>query len=472
MVKRADLHNVSGIAGAVGARAPSGSAALTDLRIAYLAPERLRPSPNNARTHSKKQLKQIARSIERFGFVNPVLISDDFEIIAGHGRVEAAKILGLREVPTVRLSYLSPADRRAYIITDNRLAELAGWDRELLATELQGLVELEFDDIELTGFSLGEIDLMLDEAAEKKAEQPAPEDELPTNSLQGPAVSRAGDLWVLGPHRLLCGDAGDPSSYEILLEGKQADLVLSHPRFNIATEGGCSGLARGGEADAATASGEISEEQFIALAKAFLQHSRENTKDGAVLFVFADWRHLYELITASREVGLALKNLVVWAKDDAAMGSFYRSRHELVLVFKNGDAHHTNTLELGQHGRYRTNIWEYAGVTSFRAGRTEDLAPHPTVKPTALVADAIRDVTRRSDIVLDPFAGNGTTIIAAEKTGRHGRAIELDRLSCDVIVRRWQQYTGKAARLEGSDLTFEDVEATRLAGQSASTGSS
>ncbi len=212
MVKRANFHNVSTIAGAVSARAPSGSASLMDLQIEYLPPERLRPSPNNARTHSKKQLKQIARSIERFGFVNPVLTSDDFEIIAGHGRVEAAKILGLRQVPTVRLSNLSPAKRRAYVLADNRLAELAGWDRELLATELQGLVELRFDDIELTGFSLGEIDLMLDEAAEKRAEQPGPEDELP-NSLQGPAVSRAGDLWVLGQHRLLCGDAPDLTSY-------------------------------------------------------------------------------------------------------------------------------------------------------------------------------------------------------------------------------------------------------------------
>jgi hypothetical protein len=216
MVRRKDFHSVSGIAGAVSARASSGSASLTDLQIAYLPPERLRPSPNNSRTHSKKQLKQIARSIERFGFVNPVLISDDFEIIAGHGRVEAAKMLGLKQVPTVRLSNLSPADRRAYVITDNRLAELAGWDRELLATELKGLLDLQFDDIELTGFSLGEIDLMLDEAAEKKAEEPGPEDELPANSLQGPAVSRAGDLWLLGPHRLLCGEL-DPLSCDVIV---------------------------------------------------------------------------------------------------------------------------------------------------------------------------------------------------------------------------------------------------------------
>jgi hypothetical protein len=211
MARRTDLHNVGTNAGVVGASASHGSASSrstsqTNLKIEYLRPEHLRPSANNARTHSKKQLKQIASSIERFGFVNPVLISDDFQIIAGHGRVEAAKLLGLKKIPTVRLSNLSPADRRAYVITDNRLAELAGWDRELLASELQGLLELEFDDIELTGFSLGEIDLMLDEAADKKAEETGPEDELPANSLHDPAVSRAGDQWVLGPHRLLCGE--------------------------------------------------------------------------------------------------------------------------------------------------------------------------------------------------------------------------------------------------------------------------
>jgi hypothetical protein len=222
MVKRTDLHNVSRIPGAVGARAPSGSASPTALQIAYLAPERLHPTPNNARTHFKKQLKQIANSIERFGFVNPVLISDDFEIIAGHGRVEAAKMLGLREVPTVRLSNLSPADRRAYVIADNRLAELAGWDRELLATELQGLLELQFDDIELTGFSLGEIDLILDEVVDNKTEQPGPEDKLPVNNLEGPAVSRPRDLWVLGPHRLLCGEL-DPLSCDVIIRRWQKD---------------------------------------------------------------------------------------------------------------------------------------------------------------------------------------------------------------------------------------------------------
>lgn len=208
MARRADLHNVSGIAAAVGASAPSGSASA--LQIAYLPPKRLRPAANNARTHSKKQLKQLARSIERFGFVNPVLISDDFEIIAGHGRVEAAKILGLREIPTVRLSKLSATERRAYVIADNRLAELAGWDRELLASELKGLLELQFDDIELTGFSLGEIDVLLDEPTEKTAA--APDDEL---SVERSAVSRPGDLWFLGSHQLRCGD--EPLSCDVIV---------------------------------------------------------------------------------------------------------------------------------------------------------------------------------------------------------------------------------------------------------------
>lgn len=235
MAKRGNLHNVDGVVGAAVASAPAPSAAQTSLQIAYLAPERLRPFPNNARTHSKKQLKQIARSIERFGFVNPVLISDDFEIIAGHGRLEAAKMLGLRQIPTVRLSALSAADRRAYVLADNRLAELAGWDRELLARELKGLLDLQFDDIELTGFSLGDIDPLLDEPAEKKTEEL--KDELPAISLQGPVVCRAGDVWMLGTHRLLCGDA--PLDCDVIvrhwqqLTGKAARLAGSDLNFEV-----------------------------------------------------------------------------------------------------------------------------------------------------------------------------------------------------------------------------------------------
>jgi DNA modification methylase len=467
MARRADLHNARRSAQAVSASASAGSASLTDLKIAYLSPQRLRPSRNNARTHSKKQLKQIARSIERFGFVNPVLISDELEVIAGHGRLEAAKMLGMTKVPTVRLSNLSAAERRAYLIADNRLAELAGWDRDLLAIELQGLVEIQFDDIELTGFSLGEIDQILDEAAEKTAPEPAREDDIPAGSLGDPAVSRAGDLWVLGSHRLLCGDAADPTSYQVLLDGEQAGLVLADPPRNVSTEGNVCG---DDQADVAMVGGETSEHQFIAVARAFLQRGRENTKDGTILFVFVDWQHLYGLLTASREAELALKDLVVWSRGSAPIGSFYRSGYELVLVLQNGEAPRPELAKSDRRRQKRTNIWEYAAVSRSQAGRIEGPARrHRPGKPTALIADAMRDVTQRGAIVLDPFAGDGATIIAAEKTGRHGRAIERDPLACDVIVRRWQRYTGEAARLAGSDLTFDDVEATRRAGQSAST---
>jgi DNA modification methylase len=433
---------------------------LSSLHIEYLSPERLRPYPGNARSHSKKQIRQIAKSIERFGFNNPVLISDDLEVVAGHGRLEAAKLLGMAKVPTVRLSHMSAADRRAYVLADNRLAELSGWDRELLAIELQGLQDLKFEEIEVTGFSLGEIDAILDEATEKKAEPVGPEDEIPP--AREVTVTRNGDLWLLGSHRLLCGDARVGLDYDRLLAGERADLVLTDPPFNVPIEGNVSGLGRVRHSNFVMASGEMSEREFTAFLATFLGCSAERSKDGAILFVFMDWRHVYELIGAGRETGLALKNLVVWSKDNAGMGTFYRSKHELVLVFKKGDAAHTNTFELGQYGRHRTNVWEYAGVNTFRSGRIDELAMHPTVKPTALVVDAIRDVTRRGEIVLDPFAGSGTTIIAAEKTGRIGRGIEFDAMYCDVIVRRWQQYTGKFARLEATGQTFEDTEAERL----------
>jgi DNA modification methylase len=175
-----------------------------------------------------------------------------------------------------------------------------------------------------------------------------------------------------------------------------------------------------------------------------------------------DWQHLMEMLIAGRENELELKNLVVWSKDNAGMGSFYRSRHELCFVFKSGSGSHVNTFELSQHGRYRSNVWEYAGVNTFRKDRLNELAMHPTVKPVAMIADAIRDVTRRAEIVLDPFAGSGTTVIAAEKTGRHARAIEYDARYCDVIIRRWQNYTGKMATLSNTGRTFEDIEAERV----------
>jgi DNA modification methylase len=431
---------------------------MPSLAIQYVSPDRLRPYPGNARSHSRKQLKLIEDSIKRFGFTNPMLVTDDFEVIAGHLRLQAAKSLGLKLVPVVALSSLSVANKKALIIADNRIAELAGWDRDILAIEYQGLHDLQFDDIEVTGFSLGEIDTILDEASEKKPVGPGPEDDLPVVAAP---VSRKGDLWILGSHRLLCGDSRSDDDYARLLEGASADLVLTDPPFNVRVDGNVSGLGKVRHEEFAMASGEMSEAEFIAFLSTFLGCAKAHSRDGAILFVFMDWRHLFELTCAGRQQDLLLKNLVVWAKDNAGMGTFYRSKHELVFVFKNGDGSHINTFELGQHGRYRTNVWEYAGVNTFRAGRLDELAMHPTVKPVAMLADAIRDVTKRGAIVLDPFAGSGSTLIAAEKTGRHARCIEFEPKYCDVIVRRWQAYTGKAATFDGIDLTFEDFEGAR-----------
>lgn len=373
---------------------------------------------------------------------------------------EAAKLLKLDKIPIVRLSHLSAAQRRAYVIADNAIALKSGWDRDMLAIEFQGLIDIGFD-VELTGFEVGEIEVVLDDAAGKTADADRADDEVPEVTA-GPAISRLGDVWLLGWHVLACGDSRDPATYRALLGDALADMVVTDPPFNVKIDGHVSGLGATKHREFAMASGEMSEAEFTAFLSSFLRVSVEHVRPGAILYVFMDWRHIWELLAAGRTCGLELKNLCVWRKDNAGMGSFYRSRHELVLVFKAPGGPHTNNFELGQHGRSRTNVWEYAGVNSFRKGRLDELAMHPTVKPVALVADAIKDVSRHKEIVLDPFLGSGTTLIAAEKTGRCGRGIELDPRYVDVAVRRWQVFTGKQATLAATGQTFEDVEQERL----------
>jgi DNA modification methylase len=421
----------------------------------------LRPYPSNARTHSKRQIRQIARSIQRFGFCNPVLIDDNNQIIAGHGRVEAAKLLGMESVPTRRLSHLSEADKRAYILADNQLAAKAGWDKELLAIELQGLIDLDFE-IELTGFEMPEIDLVLEEAREAKGASKGPEDNVPQYP-SGAAVSQAGDLWVLGNHRLLCGDARDQVAYEKLLEGDKAEFAFTDPPYNVAIEHNVSGLGRVRHRDFAMGSGEMKEAEFISFLETVFERLRDNTVDGSIHQVCMGWRRMWEMLAAGRQVYTELKNVCVWNKTHAGMGSFYRSKHELIFVWKSGTGAHTNNFELGQHGRNRTNVWDYANVHSLRAGGQQELAMHPTVKPVALVADAIKDCSRRGALVLDPFCGSGTILIAAERTGRKARAMDIDPAYVDVAVRRWQDYTGKPAVLAASGETFEIIEEQRAA---------
>ena len=266
---------------------------------------------------------------------------------------------------------------------------------------------------------------------------------------------------LLGAHRLLCGDARDKASYNRLLEGAKAEFLFTDPPYNIAIDGHVCGLGRVRHREFAMGSGEMSEAEFTAFLKAVFALLAENTVDGSIHQICMDWRHMGEMLEAGRTVYSELKNLCVWNKTNAGMGSFYRSKHELVFVWKSGTAPHTNNFELGQHGRHRSNVWDYAGVNTMRAGRLEELAMHPTVKPTALVADAIKDCSRRAGLVLDPFCGSGTILIAAERTGRKARALEIDPTYVDVAVRRWQAYTGKPAILAGPGETFETIEEHR-----------
>jgi DNA modification methylase len=376
------------------------------LKIIHQNPAALRPRPTNPRTHSKKQIRQIADSIERFGFTNPVLIDRAGGIVAGHGRIEAAKLLGIEKVPTIRLEDLTEAEIRAYVIADNKLAENAGWDRELLAIEFQGLLELDLDfDVTITGFETPEIDILIGEL-EAAEEEDDPADEAPELG-DGVSVTKPGDLWLIGKHRLICGDATDPEAYARLMDGAEAQIIFTDSPYNVPIEGHVSGLGKVTHREFAMASGEMSEAEFTEFLATVFRNQARHSADGAIHFICMDWRHLGEVLAAGKSAYSELKNLCVWAKTNGGMGSLYRSQHELVFVFKAGNGPHINNVELGKHGRYRTNIWSYPGINSFGKDRDAELALHPTVKPVKLVADAILDCSKRGGIVLDPFAGSG-----------------------------------------------------------------
>jgi DNA modification methylase len=433
---------------------------LQNLTIEPRSTSSLKLRRNNPRTHSDRQIRQIADSIETFGFTNPVLIDATDTVIAGHGRVRAANHLGIRQVPTVRLEHLTPEQVRAYVIADNKLAECAGWDRDLLAIEFQELCEIDLDfALEVTGFETAELDLLIGGGAEQEAGDPA--DDSVDLDPAAPPVSRPGDLWQIGSHRLLCGDALESESYARLLDDRSADLVFVDPPYNVRIDGHVSGLGRARHAEFAMASGEMTGRGFTAFLEGALGHHAARSCDGALHFVCMDWRHSAELLEAARRVYDEYKNLCVWAKTNAGMGSLYRSQHELIHVFKVGKAPHTNNVELGRHGRTRSNVWRYAGVNSFGDERDAALAMHPTVKPVRMVADAILDCSRRQDRVLDGFAGSGTTLLAAERTGRIGYGLEIEPRYVDATIRRLAEQAGLEAVLADSGRSFDDVAAAR-----------
>jgi DNA modification methylase len=415
------------------------------LSIQYRKLESLKLDPQNPRIHSAKQIRQMAHSMRTFGFIVPVLIDRNGQVLAGHGRVFAAKEEGMDEIPTICIDYLTEAQRRAFMIADNRLTENSEWDAKLLGEQLKFLCEVELDfNIDVVGFETAEIDLHIQGLEEDAKEDAA--DVVPEMSLSEP-ISKTGDVWCLDKHRVLCGNALTAADYEILMNRKKAHVAFTDPPYNVKVNGHVVTRANKRHREFPMATGEMTDQEFEHFLTQALRNLATNALEGSIHFVCMDWRHMTQLHAAGRRVFSALENICVWAKTVGGMGSFYRSQHELVFVFKAGKSPHRNNIELGKHGRYRTNLWNYPSAHSFdRASSEKDLsALHPTVKPVALVADAIMDCSARGDIVLDPFLGSGTTVIAAQRTGRICYGMELDPRYVDTIVRRWQNFTGQAA---------------------------
>ena len=415
---------------------------------------------NNPRKHPERQLVKLAASLREFGFAMPVLFDEHDVIIAGEGRIEAARRIGMTDVPVLVAGHRSATQVRAYRLADNRLAELGTWDQEALAIEIAAIIELDECPVEILGWETAEIDILLDESADDSADTaPDPADE----QLPPPAVpvSRPGDMWLLGEHRLLCGSSLDAVNWARLLGGELAAMAFTDPPYNVPVTGHVCGLGKVSHAEFAMASGEMSKSEFTGFLSGFIAAMLPYCKDGAVLDLCMDWRHIGEMLSAIEGNGLSLLNLCAWNKNNGGMGSLYRSKHELVFIAKKGKAPHTNNVELGKHGRYRTNLWDYAGINTFGKTRMTDLADHPTVKPTALVADAIRDFTHPGEIVLDAFMGSGTTILACERTRRRGHGIEIEPGYVDVAIRRWEALTGNTAVLAETGQSFATVAQER-----------
>jgi DNA modification methylase len=423
--------------------------------IEHLSPTDLKPYQRNARIHSKLQVRQLAASIERFGFSSPILVDGNGTIVAGHGRAEAAKLLGLTTVPVIRITHLTPDEVRALRLADNKIAAAAGWDDDLLAAELRELEQSLGNDITLTGFSVAEIDIAL---------RSSDEDEFleTVSSTEGkrPATSKNGDVWRIGAHLVACDDARDPDPFARMLAGQPIAAVFTDPPYNVRIQGHAGGRGKIRQREFAMASGEMNPDEYRAFLQSMFEPLANFMTDGALAFACIDWRHVSDMIVASSK-SFSLANLCVWVKDNAGMGALYRSQHELVLVLKRGSGPITNNVELGRHGRSRTNVWNYSGATSVGSTRDRALSLHPTVKPVSMIADAIMDCTRRGAIVFDPFLGSGTTIIAAHRTGRVGMGIEIDPIYVDAVVRRVEAATNQKAVLLGTDESFLQVAQKR-----------
>ncbi len=419
----------------------------------------LKPYKNNNRVHREKNITKLKASVKQFGFVTPILVDGDGVIIAGHGRYQAAKSLGLKSVPTVIATHLTDPEVRALRVADNKLAELSDWNEEALQIEFADLMDMSLADdldfgLEITGFEMPEIDIVIGGSPQTET---SPAEVVAAPDKSKPAVTQPGDTWILGDHRVLCGNSLEADSYAHVLEGKVPRMVFTDPPYNVPVQGHVRSGSGSGHREFAMGSGEMSDAEFRNFLNEVMGQLAHHLPDGGIANVCMDWRHIEELIATGKAAGLDLINLCVWNKTNGGMGSLYRSKHELVCIFKKPGAPHINNVALGKHGRNRTNVWDYAGVNSFGKSRDADLVDHPTVKPTDLVADAIMDVTHRGDVVLDAFGGSGATLLAAEKTGRCARLIELDPLYVDVTIRRWQDMTGHKAVHASTGKRFDEL---------------
>ncbi|MGR6329972.1 site-specific DNA-methyltransferase [Sphingomonas sp. XXL09] len=420
--------------------------------IRFVTPSSLAAFGRRARTHSRDQITQIAKSIETFGFSVPLLVDEKNKIIAGNARLEAAIQLGLAEVPVVTISHLTPEKKRAFVLAENKLATAGGWDRAVLSLEFKELLEIAPDfDLDVTGFVDPEIDaLVLCQEEPERSPKIVP----PTT-----ATSQIGDLWLLDRHRLLCGDSTDKATVARLLDGQEARITFSDLPYNVGIAGNVTSSKDSREF--VMASGEMSDDEFIDFLKKVFARACESLMPGGLAYMCMDFRHMRHMLDAADKNPLKLLNLIVWDKGLGGMGSFYRSRHELIFLFAHEGATHLNRVQLGKHGRDRSNVWTYRGMhgSGHEQKRAREL--HPTVKPLALVKDAILDSTKRGDLVLDLFSGSGTTILAADDTGRRGAAMELDPIYTDTTILRWQEHSGKEAVLASSGRTFREVRAER-----------
>ncbi|RWD29879.1 MAG: hypothetical protein EOS34_27445 [Mesorhizobium sp.] len=413
-------------------------------------------SPYAVRNHNRGKIRKLVAHIKRYGQLSPIIIEEGGYVVDGHARLEAATKVGLTHVLTIDISHLPQADRRAIRLAMNRLGEDGIWDKKALDREFRYLMEIGYE-LDLTGFDTLEIENTI----EINTDAPGDVEQLDARLLVEMPVSKLGDTWILASgafsHRLVCGDCRDESLLQALFEGLAATVCFTDPPYNVPIEGFVSGLGKASHQEFAMASGEMTKAQFWAFLKAILTVIFDRLTSNGLGYVCMDWRHVADLVTAAEALNLELVNLAVWVKTNPGMGSFLRSQHELVAIFKRTGEKHRNNVELGKHGRSRSNVWQYRGVNVMGPER-HLLGEHPTVKPSAMVADALRDSSKPGDIVFDPFLGSGTTLLAAERSDRICLGVEIEPRFIDLAIRRWQAETGLSAVRLSDGLTFDEAQ--------------